>query len=367
MSEPALPVASVVENLRQVFFVYDLTARRLQYVNQAAGPVLGLRPTHPDEDLAALLRTLHPDDHDYAAECLDKLVRGRLHEDVEVRLVRAGGATQWVCLKAAVHPQPAGPVLLSGLVEDITAGKEYSRNAERFNNKKNSTLEILSHDLAGPLNVIYGAAVEVRARTQQLPDASLQELLRIIEETCRESVNLIHDFVDTEFFDSVNVELHRERVDLVERVGITVDNYRRGQQSLNISFELRASHPAIYLSIDENKLMQVLNNLIGNALKFTPDGGRIAVELWDEPDHVRIAVADSGIGIPEALLPVLFDKFTKARRTGLRGEKATGLGMSIIKTIVELHRGRIWVESTEGHGTTFYLKLPKDFDAAGRP
>ncbi|WP_400193050.1 ATP-binding protein [Hymenobacter sp. B81] len=362
MPETAFLAEHVVENLRQVFFVYDLVARRLHYVNAAYEAVLGGRRAQAAQELPALLARLHPDDRDYAAECFAKLSQGRLHEAVEVRLLHPDGQLQWLCLNAALHPQPDGGQLLSGLVEDVTAAKEYARNAERFNNKKNSTLEILSHDLAGPLGVIHSAAAEVRARTQHLSDPSLHELLRIIEQTCRESTDLIHDFVDHEFLESVNVELRRERVNLVERVGITIDNYRRQQQQLNLRFTLQAHPEAIYLSIDENKLMQVFNNLIGNAIKFTPAGGHIAVTLHEHPGHVLITVADTGIGIPGELQSGLFEKFTRARRPGLRGEKTTGLGMSIIKTIVELHQGRIWLESEAGQGATFFIELPREVE-----
>ncbi|GAA4391465.1 PAS domain-containing sensor histidine kinase [Hymenobacter koreensis] len=353
----------LVENFRQVFFVYDLSANRLVYVNSAYERVMGGRSSQANEELPGLLRQLHPDDRAYAAECLEKLLQQRLHEDVEVRLVRPDGSVQWLCLKAAVQQRPNGQALLSGFVEDVTTSKEYTRNAERFNNKKNSTLEILSHDLAGPLNIIRSAAVEVRARTQQHTDPVVQELVRIIEETCREGTDLIHDFVDNEFYESVNVELRRERVNLVERLGITIDNYRHMQLGLKMDFQLHTSAPAIYLHIDENKMMQVFNNLISNSLKFTPDGGQIRVDITEHPEHVRVVVSDTGIGIPLELQPELFEKFTKARRPGLRGEKATGLGMSIIQTIIRLHQGRIWVESAEGQGTAFHIELPKSVPA----
>jgi two-component system sensor histidine kinase VicK len=113
--------------------------------------------------------------------------------------------------------------------------------------------------------------------------------------------------------------------------------------------------------------MQVINNLISNAIKFTPDGGRIELAVAQEPGRVLISVADDGIGIPEALQPVLFERFTPARRSGLRGEKTTGLGMSIIKTIVGLHEGRIICQSTENEGSTFTIELPRRKAAFNQP
>ena len=91
--------------------------------------------------------------------------------------------------------------------------------------------------------------------------------------------------------------------------------------------------------------MQVINNLISNSIKFTPDGGEITVSLEEKENTVLITVADTGIGIPEKYHDTLFDKFTRARRPGIKGEPSVGLGMSIIKTIVEWHQGTIWFES----------------------
>ncbi|MBJ6142209.1 sensor histidine kinase KdpD [Hymenobacter sp. BT559] len=97
--------------------------------------------------------------------------------------------------------------------------------------------------------------------------------------------------------------------------------------------------------MDINKFQQVINNLVSNAIKFTPDKGRITVQLTRQGQQAVITIADDGVGIPILMQPVLFDKFTKARRPGIRGEKTTGLGMSIIRTIVELHQGDISFES----------------------
>lgn len=113
------------------------------------------------------------------------------------------------------------------------------------------------------------------------------------------------------------------------------------------------------MQIDSLKLMQVMNNLISNAIKFTPENGVIEVEIEDKQASVQIVVRDNGIGIPEELQPYLYDKFTRARRRGLNGEDAVGLGMSIIKTIIELHGGNIRLESKENEGSAFFITIPK--------
>jgi two-component system sensor histidine kinase VicK len=130
------------------------------------------------------------------------------------------------------------------------------------------------------------------------------------------------------------------------------------QSELGIRFNISANFEKIYIELDEDKFMQVINNLISNALKFTPSGGEININIYKKAESVLISIADTGIGIPEAFHECLFDKFTIARRNGLRGEVTTGLGMSLIKTIVEWHGGKIWFNSKENVGTEFFVELP---------
>lgn len=124
-------------------------------------------------------------------------------------------------------------------------------------------------------------------------------------------------------------------------------------------FHITASGPSVYIEVDEMKFMQVLNNLVSNSIKFTYDNGNISLHVEEEQENILITIADDGIGIPAEYQSVLFDKFTKARRPGLRGEKSTGLGMSIVKTIIELHQGKIWFDSAEKKGSRFYIQIPK--------
>ena len=355
----------LLEKSRQLYFSYNLTRQRLEYVNEAVETVLGLTAAQAAAAVPGLRQRLHPDDQEYAAECVAKLRADRLREDVELRLLTDEQETRWYCAALTHYQTPAGDDIIGGSVRDTTAEKHYVRNTEKFNAKKNATLEILSHDLAGPLHFMQTAIQRLWQDLHDRADARSLELLQVVEQTCRESVTLLQEFVDNEFMESVNVELNQTRVNLTERLGLLMATYQNAQPPMQLSFTFQAA-PGIYAFVDENKLLQVFNNLISNAIKFTPDGGRVEVTLTREDDqHVLATVRDSGIGIPAALQSILFERFTKARRPGLRGEKSTGLGMSIIKTIVELHQGSIWFESAEGAGTTFFVRLPRGFPEVG--
>ena len=114
----------------------------------------------------------------------------------------------------------------------------------------------------------------------------------------------------------------------------------------------------LIIAFDKEKLRRVLGNIVGNAVKFTNEGGTISVNVTRKDNQVQISIKDNGIGIPEQLLPELFGMFTSAKRLGTSGEQSIGLGLSISKQIVEAHGGKIWAESKENNGSTFYVLLP---------
>jgi two-component system sensor histidine kinase VicK len=196
--------------------------------------------------------------------------------------------------------------------------------------------------------------------THAYQDAHVSELIEVIHRMAAGGVHLIREFIKQEFLESAQVTLLKNRVDLVERLHLLIGQYQQSQLQLAKTFTLEASSPAIFVSLDQDKFLQVVNNLVSNAIKFTPDEGHIRVCLEEKDQTVLLTVTDDGIGIPPAMQEGLFDKFTKARRPGIRGEESVGLGMSIIKTIVKWHGGNIWFKSQEHKGTTFYVEIPKE-------
>jgi len=188
----------------------------------------------------------------------------------------------------------------------------------------------------------------------------VHQVLHIIEKASRQGTKMLQEFMNQEFLESSQSDVIKRRFDLAALIKASLEEYRQTQELTGKIFHFQTNADTIFLELDDTKFMQVINNLISNAIKFTPDGGEITVTLAEKEDSVQIKVQDNGIGIPEKYHGILFDKFTKARRTGIKGEPSIGLGMSIIKTIVEWHRGKIWFESEENKGTIFYIEIPKN-------
>ncbi len=342
----------------QVFFVYHVGQQRVTYVNAAYESVLQGRCAHVNEELPSLLERIHPDDQDHAADCWQRWLTGQLREPFELRLRTREGADLHLCVTPHHLVDLAGDTQVGGLLENVTATKQMLWHADKYNSKKNTTLEILSHDLAGPFALLEQMSDYFHESVAPLQNTKLTSLIEQMRVLCHDSVTMIRDFVGQEFSDSVNIVLKRERVDLVEKLRLVMEQYQQGAHLVNQHFRFEAASAPLYVELDQNKFMQAINNLLSNAIKFTPDEGTITVHVAQQGGGAVVTVADTGVGIPQPMQAELFEKFTSARRPGLRGERSTGLGMSIIKTIVELHQGHIAFDSVEGRGSTFVITLP---------
>jgi len=341
-----------------VYFCYRPSDQRVVYVSPNYTQVLGGSPATVNEELPAWLKALHPDDRKYLGERLLHAATGAV-EQVQLRLARPDGGTRWLVLTATglrAEEAEGGP-LLTGHVQDVTLAQAQAEHTQRYLAKKDLMLEVISHDLASPMVMAEQMADYLAEKVEPLQDPQLNGMLETLRGACQDGVTLIRDFVSQEFLESANVELQLTRLDVAERLRLLLESYQKRPLS-GLYFRFEATHPSIYAAVDENKFLQVINNLIGNAMKFTPDGGTVTVRVSQHPNHVLVTVTDTGIGIPTDMQAGLFERFTAARRPGLRGEKTNGLGMSIVKTIVELHRGRIWCESEENVGTSFFIHLP---------
>jgi two-component system sensor histidine kinase VicK len=344
---------------RHIQFVYDVSASRVVFVNAAYRTVLGGNPAEINAELPALLARLHSDDRQFLSYYWRMWVRGQMTDEVEVRLLTEGAPDHWFCLTPDYQQTAEGSVLVGGTLRDISTQKAYQANADRFNARKNASLEILSHDLSGSFALVEQIADALRNAVPTPEPSPVPELLRVLETTSREGMKLIRGLVAIEFLNSTNTDLKRTRVNVGDVLREPLEQLQQGQALLGYSFSYTLPAESVYANLDVNKFNQVLINLVSNAFKFTPDGGRVEVVVEPCPGCVHIRVQDNGIGIPAELLPRLFERFTPARRPGLRGEPATGLGLMLCQTIVEWHQGTISVVSTEGKGSTFTVEIPQ--------
>ena len=173
-------------------------------------------------------------------------------------------------------------------------------------------------------------------------------------------LTLINDLLVFSSFESGKVNLNLAKSNLSELLTENLNLNRIISGKKNIELKLEKPDEDVYLSIDSDKIVQVLNNLIGNAIKFSFPNTVIEVKLKTEKDNVVFFVSDKGTGIAPENIENLFKPFSKISSVGTSGEKGTGLGLNIVKNIVEAHKGKVWVESEQGKGTTFFVSLPSE-------
>jgi two-component system sensor histidine kinase VicK len=244
--------------------------------------------------------------------------------------------------------------------EDDTVRRASLMSMEKISAWKNASLEIVSHDLRGPIGTMKMLASVINKKLPDQPE--IQKLTSLIEEIANRNIELIKVLLSKETFESHEVQIRKERLDVVWEINQALKMYVEAQNNIKRTIVFTHSHKKLYAELDSLKFLQIVNNLVSNAIKFTEENGQIKIHVEKLEDAFLLTVQDNGIGIPKTLQPVLFKKYTEARRDGLNGEESVGLGMWIIKSLVEEHRGTIWFETQERLGTTFYVKISLGLD-----
>lgn len=221
---------------------------------------------------------------------------------------------------------------------------------------KSHFISTVSHELRTPLTSIKGSLGLILNGVAGDVNDMAREFLDICYKNTDRLIRLINDLLDVQKIEAGKFQLNKEEIDLVKLVEESLASLRHFAQDGNVT--LTRESPAIaYIYADKDRISQVLYNLISNGIKFS-EGGQVIVAIFDDRNEIKVTVSDTGIGIPADKQESIFEKFTQIHENTRR--KGTGLGLSICKTIVEEHKGKIWVESQEGRGSQFHFILPKE-------
>jgi len=217
----------------------------------------------------------------------------------------------------------------------------------------------VSHELRTPLSIIKGYVETLVDGHRGMPLDDRDRFLHTIQRHTERLHSLLEDLLALSRLESVNPALHRESTALADLLTTLIDDVRGRPTAREHQISL-AVDPAIGLVLlDPLKITQVCENLLDNALKYTPSGSRIEVQAHLKGGEAEVCIRDNGPGISAADLPHLFERFYRVDKGRSREKGGTGLGLSIVKHIVQLHGGRVWVESEPGHGAAFYFTLPQ--------
>jgi len=264
------------------------------------------------------------------------------------------------------------------MFEDLTSVNNELANLQRemarknaelslLNEEKNRFLGIAAHDLRSPLGVILSYSEFLESEAADVLDAEQRNFVAAIRTTSQFMLRLLDDLLDVSQIEAGQLNLDLQPTDLVAllRRNIGLNRVLAARKRIDLHFKPAAE--TLPLVADAAKIEQVLNNLIGNAVKFSPPGAAVTVRLGMTGAVATIVVDDQGPGIPPADLPKLFKPFSRTSVRPTAGEKCTGLGLVIVRRIVAGHGGEVRVESEVGRGSRFIVDLPMPAAGRGRP
>jgi two-component system sensor histidine kinase VicK len=305
MNKPSSLLLTFAEKDNRICFSIELKNQQFIYLNPAFEAFFKIK--REEADAEKLFAFVHPEDRAYLESFYRSLKPEEFKDNVEFRIILPDRKLYHLRLNAYLQGGAAQGGTLTGYLEDITISKEHERKLDDLSNRKNAVLNILSHDLAGPLGAIQNYTYLLSRQKSVVEVEQVAKMISAIEKISKRSTNLIQQFVKNEFLESVGVDVSKIRVNLVEKVGEFMQEYYGVQTATNLTFEFKTSSDQIYAEIDDAKFMQVYNNLISNSMKFTPDGGKITVTIEEREGSIMISVADTGIGIPKEFHAHLFD------------------------------------------------------------
>ncbi len=353
----------LAESVGAILWEYDIQTDRWTYVAPQSEDMLGYTPQEWS-NLQFWADRIHPDDRqwatDYCARCTE---RGKDHV-FEYRFIKDNGGIVWLRDHVHVEVVDGKPDTLRGFLTDITDRKndevkliQAKEKAEESDRLKSAFLANVSHEIRTPMNGILGFLDLIRE--PELDDSQREKYIDVVTKSGQRLLGTINDIVEISKIESGQVEVTHSTVNITDVMNFHYEffSHQADKKGLGLHLNSQIIGKGDVVKTDRYKLEGILTNLLNNALKFTDTG---SIEFGNQIDHDALVfyVKDSGIGIPSNRLDAVFERFVHADLKINRPHEGSGLGLSIAKAYVEALNGRMWVESEEGKGSSFFFSIP---------
>lgn len=310
-------------------------------------------------DVKEFQAIVHPDDFDDVMIFFDECLKSKADFNCQYRCLKASGEIMFVHSRSKVYYDETGtPVRVVGVKQDITESKLYEQRLSILianNKKKNEVLSMVAHDLQSPFSQLEALA----ALLKNNPNHDQLDFVLLHEEICRSARRFIKELIEIAELEDEAYVLRTAKVNINELILRAIHRFEVAAQDKKITLSCRLC-PNGEALINPDIFSRAIENLISNAIKFSQENKSINIITLSINNTLSIRIIDEGIGIKRELLPSIFEKFSKnSRRRGTQGEPSNGLGLSIVKNIIDLHKGTISVDSIENKGTTFLIELPQ--------
>jgi PAS domain S-box-containing protein len=346
-------LSAIVQSSDDAILSKDLNGIIMSW-NRGAEIIYGYTP---EEAIGQPVSILIPEDRaNEETDILDRVSRGERVEHYETVRRRKDGSLVDISLSVSPVVDKRGAIIgVSKIARDISQRKRAELALRAADHAKDEFLAMLGHELRNPLGAL-ASAVRILDLEERSPDRWMRARA-VIGRQVDQLSHLVDDLLDASRVTSAKMRLSRRPLDLSQTVQATIEALRT--RGLVDRHKLTFSGPQVWIDADETRIEQIVTNLVGNALKFTPPGGAITVSLSCEGQHALLAVKDTGVGIPAEVLPRIFDLFVQSERSLDRSQGGLGIGLTLVRRLVELHDGTIEASSDgAGKGSTFTVRLP---------
>ncbi|HEY2963296.1 MAG TPA: MASE1 domain-containing protein [Pyrinomonadaceae bacterium] len=349
----------------------DAANQRIDFVSSHVEEMLGYSQEEWLSTPNFWLQILHPDDRERAAAEAAAIFASRKGGSSRFRWLHKDGHEVWVEAQSVVVCDESGPVGMRGVTMDITPAvraeleraellqrESHAREqAEEASRLKEEFLATVSHELRTPLNAVVGWSRLLR--TGQLDEEGASHAVEIIERNAMMQKQIVEDLLDVSRIVTGKLRINTQPVDLLLVIHAAIDAIRPAAEAKEIEVRTHFDAPDVTVRADVERLQQVFWNLLANAVKFTPARGAIDVHLRREDSQAEIRIEDSGPGVPAEFLPRIFERFSQADGSSTRKYGGLGLGLAIVRHLVELHGGTVAAANrVENGGAVLTVRLP---------
>ncbi|HVV49757.1 MAG TPA: chemotaxis protein CheB [Polyangia bacterium] len=276
------------------------------------------------------------------------------------RRARDGQADEWDLVTRLPLRDGAKQVVgIVAIFRDVTEQKRAEHDIQESVRRRDQFLAMLSHELRNPLGAIVTATASLKSENGAVPPAKATRLVQILQRQSEQMAHLLDDLLEASRVTQNKIELRREIIDLTAVARIAAESVQQSMETRGIDFSTEIEESPLWVDGDPARLQQIQANLLSNARKYTPAGGRITFETRREGDTAVIRVKDTGVGVPKEMLDSIFELFVQSRRTLDRSAGGLGVGLTLVRALVHMHGGTVSVNSDgEDKGSEFVVRLP---------
>lgn len=355
--ETLLPVVRALGDLSTdgVFLYYQGPLPKLEYANACLREIFDISHATFADQVDFYVNHVIPEDRSHLARNLERLINDAKAENIAFHLKRHDEGIKHVTGSFYIISEN----YILGFIRDDSLAKDHENYLIHYGGRKDTLLEVILHTMSEQLNISRNLIESVEnVMNDDKQSAEITDAINSLRTSTQQCLELVSDFVEEEHLVSQNVFPKSNRFNVVEKLNAIVHQFKKSYPE--VQFNLYHPETDVYIENDDIKFLQVLNNLISNAIKFSPYDKAVDIIVESSDVDCSVTVKDQGIGIPPHLQPKVFQRNSPARRPGVRGELSVGAGLYIVKAIAALMGARLTFKSEEGVGTRFTFWLPRE-------